>query len=856
MFMGIGDENTTFPTVLSCPLCNKSTLHCYDDTAREDIWFACDTCSAHGNIITFAAQIWKISADKAFARFKEQNMCTYAENMEETGKLAKAVERGLAADRFWSSAQAQLWAHDDPNILHKFRDFGVSREIPCEKLVGVAYPEQVAELCKAVTRAFPPTLSKEPVIVLPYHDLPQRISGFLLLQPHEDLSLHKSFVGVTRSAKFKPDAGYYLIDMAQLPAKKVFNNSLFIVDDPLWALKAQTTQLWYGDAFLPLCASFHGKEATSYGLMLQSFPHSKRFFAAKTVTPGLVSEVAAAQGYICIPPTRVKSTPSSPKKTLKLLGDIARAATTWQTALEHVFRSQTNLAAQAFVANLNIPREKLQRFLQTRTALADTEIGKLLERVIPHHGVSIYKRCFGDIIERDDCWYTTSGLLVSDAIPVISRVIYTDDGDKYYEGYVKKRGAIYEFFTSAVEVDRPGLLNYIGKMMATHGELVTCMLSWNMRALMIALSAKPPQVVTASAAPGWNDKTREFQFKKYVIKSDGSVAPSTCPAICDKNPIDFPEPVSAAVGELSELVTPTSENSMLWAITAAGLAGMLAPAMNAESIGFAVDARSYSKIEPQAENLGIELRMLSPGRGGTVPAITRNNNWPVLIGSVGDDDAHLQDVLIKHVYSPVFVKTLRHTLVTAASYGWHTIDPDVDFGPLPDATAIQFVIPGYIQHVMRNRFVRRPNVSLPVAVLHDLHKWVSATYGCEFNAHAAERLFIPPTAAHLLFMRDLNNAIDNGEISVLPHPRNSRQPKDFIIRNRQHWWIGKKTIQEYYKRQTSIAPNWQALLNCFAQHGVLVGEREINKASGCLLQKAWCDNFRNAENPTEEKQVG
>lgn len=857
--MGVGDENTTLPTVLSCPICKKATLHCYDDTAREDIWFACDTCSAHGNIITFAAQIWKVDVPKALARFDEKNLCNYVGNADELEKFNRAAERGAAADRFWSSASAQLWAHDDANILHKFRDFGVSREIPCEKLVGVAYAPQVDELCRAMNRAFPANFSREPIIVLPYYDLPKRSSGFLLLQPDDELNLRKTFIGASRSSKYRPDAGYYLLDTATLPAKKVFNNSFFIAEDPLWVLQAQTSQLRYGDTMLPLCASFHGKDATSYGFTLQTFPHAKRFFAGKAVTPELISETAAGRGYLCIPPARIKMSPTSPQKTLKLLADISRSAVTWQTALEHVFKTQTNLAARAFIEKLNLPREKLQRFLQTRTPLSDAEIGRVLERVTPHHGANASKRSHGDVVERDECWYTTNGLLISDAIPVITRIIYTNAGDKYYEGYIKKAGVTYEFFTPSTAVDRGGLLNYVGHVLAEYGELVTYMIMWNAKALVIALTAHPPQVVTVSPDPGWNEKTREFQFRKYSLKVDGEVVPPPCPAICDKNPLNFPEPTTAPAADISNLVTPRPENNELWLLTGVALSGMLAPVLNADATNIVVDGPRYDKLLPAAKKLGFLVESLDPGNrtvSATTNAIT-DARWPTLIDAPNEeDDSYLYNGIMRGMYRPVVVRTFPLTQLVAATYGWCAFKPDALFNSLPDAAELQFLIPGYIQHVLRDRIILAPERPLVVNVLADLQKWLDVVCGKSFNLAAVEKLLLLPNDAHLLLMRDINAALDTGEIALLPQPRHGRQPKDFIIRNRQHWWIGKAAIQGYYKRKIGIAPYWPALLNCFGRSGILVAEKEINNAAGCLLQKSWCDNFRAAEKERAEKNAG
>jgi hypothetical protein len=860
MIMGIADENTSFPAVLSCPFCGKSTLYCYDDTAREDIWLACDTCSVHGNIITFAAQIWKLNPTQALTRFDENGLCSRKNDTEEVNRLAKIIERTTAAEKFWAAARKQLWDHDDITITYKLRELGVSNEIPCEGLVGVAHPKQVDELCGLVARVFPANLARKPVIVLPHYDLPQRFSGFLLLQPGEDLTMQRAFITTSRSGRIKTDAGYYLLQTALLPENPALKHSYFIVDDPLWALKAQTTQLRHGQSLLPICASYDGKEAASYSTNLTLFPHTRRFFSGRTVTPALISQAAAARGYVCTPPDRKSPLPDMPVKTVGRLANICRYAKTWQDALEQVFKTNNGLAAQAFAADLNIDRDKLHRFLQDRTPLSHDAIQRVLEKVVPHHGVDHIKYRPKAVIERDNKWYTTTGEQITNCTPIVTKIIYTDTEDKYYEGYIQKEDSAYPFFERSTVVERLGLLSYVSQHMATHGELALFTRQWNLRSLSTALTLHPPQILSISSAPGWNEKTKEFQFRRYSIKADGTVVPAPCPDLCTANPLDMPPPELAAPHAIHSLMAPTHENAGLWAFTAAVLTGMVAPAVAASPQSFVLEKNVFDTFSVFAAQFGCNSALLgAPYRNNSlgISQAVQLIRWPTLVSEINDNDKGLNASIIKHAHSQTMFSVLPQSIVSALSFDWYGINPAALPDKTTDVSPMRFVIPAYIQHVLRDRLPVKVGVPLVLIILRDLHKWLENTYGASFNLAAAERVIITPENAHVVLMTELNIAITAGDIAVLPRPRTSKQNQSYVIRNRQHWWLNRKAINNYLEQKSGIVPNWNALLNCFVKQGVFAGESTINKLNGLLLRRDWCDTFREPGSETQDvKNVG
>jgi hypothetical protein len=179
----------------------------------------------------------------------------------------------------------------------------------------------------------------------------------------------------------------------------------------------------------------------------------------------------------------------------------------------------------------------------------------------------------------------------------------------------------------------------------------------------------------------------------------------------------------------------------------------------------------------------------------------------------------------------------------APGYGWCVINGEAP-APTTDFSALQHVLPAYIQRALRNRMrLATTGQSLQAAVLSDLHKWLDETYGKTFNyAYAASQL-LTPDDAHKALLQEINRGVQAGKLDVLPRPRHKDQPCNYILRQKENYWLNRKAIDRYFYNGKSVIPNWLALVDLLANAGVFAGEEVIQGIPGILVNEKWCSQF-------------
>ena len=855
--MGLAAENLSFPSVLACPFCGEVALYAYDDIAREDVWLNCDVCSAHGNIITFAAQIWKIGVPAAVDRFIEEKLCSRTVGAEEF--IAETCKYFAQLEKFevlWAEAENQLWSVSSEMLVHKLRDFGVSRDIGCLGLVGIVEESQLASAYSAVGRAYPRHMRNgEPVLVFPYYDLPGRLAGLLLVKYGPEFDVRRVFLPVGHRRAYRIDAGYYLLKTALLPPHPAIKNTQIIVDDPIWALKAQTTQLRYGLPLLPVCAGYSGFEAASLGTSWLSFPHTKKLFYSRNLTAELISQAAGCRGYVCPAPPENSVQPPTPTRTMSRLTALRRHATTWQTALEEVFNNMNPIAAKAFAGRLTIERDKLGQFLRTRTALTPDDVSDVLNRVVPRRGTSAAYGVENDIIERADGWFTMRGTHIINCVPVIEKIVYTDMGEKYYAGHIKKGENTFPFFETAQRIEKLSLLEFAVQFMAGHNELVINNAQYRKKSLPNALKLHPPQIVHVHTKIGWSEQTQKFHLGNYAITSEGGIELATWPELPDRVKFVYPEPGVTAPPSIHALITTSHENAFVWANVAAVLSSLLAPMLQKDYVSVAIASTSFNISSIVGKATGCAISDLSPGYQSTRGGVNtlQKTTEPRFISAAFDRGKSLATAIARYPNRPAFMKLAPASIPGALSYGWTGLLPVTPMVTVADCDALKYVIPTYVQRAMRQRMsLQAGQTPLLIKILRDLHKWLIDAYGSTFNLAAAEETVLTADLAHVALMREINTAINNEKIDILPRPRLSGQSNNYIVRGKQHWWLNKKAVDRYLAT-TGIVPNWNALINCFTKQGVFCGEDLIHNNAGILLDRAWCDTFWSDYDTTSSK---
>lgn len=860
--MGTAPEKPIFPAVVNCPLCHAAALYLFDDTGTDGLWLNCSACDLHGDILTCSAQIWNTSLTGAIDQFSELGLITKNDGEKHAGEHIRAFNRRNDAEAFWAETSEQLWNHGDDIIACRLRELGVDRDTGAGNgLIGVAHPDQIAKLCGDVGRPVPPRLRDTgPSLVFPFYDLPQRLTGFLLIQYNDSFQSRRNFIALAGVKKRKPDAGYYLLQTALTPAVDPFREMFFVVDDPLWALQAQTTQLKFGGKLLPLASAYHGADATSYGNNWTAISNTARFFHGLVYSPELISQAAAGRGYVCVTAFKTPDAPPTVHRNVMRLAEIRRNAQTWQQALDAVLLKNHELAAQTFATKLTIAHEKLQRYFSVREQqFSKSFANQVLLNISAATAAptKVHRRWV--VIERENSWWTHTGTQVCNARVQITKVIQADTGEKLYSGTIDTAAGRYEFTDSAQKIERAGLLAYAAQYVAAHGVLIMFDRAWNTRAHLIAMTLHEPELVRVSGRLGWDNGTNKFYFYNYALTNSGEIVAADFPAVRPDKQGNFPFANEAAPLTLQPLLTVSADNAFIWNIFSCFAAGLIAPIVGqappivglppaafeaAVQIGAALDCR-HERAQARAYRHVMDLVVKS----------TATTEWPVFISHT-INDMYCSHAVPRCMAGPGFVRLLPHCALVAPSYGWFSVFSHPP-KTMPDLLALRHVFAAYLQSVLvRRSTFFAPAQNILTAIQTDLGRWLTETYGNTFNAAAIQAKTYAPENAHEAVLRGISAGIADGKLDVLPRPRQKNQPKNYILRNKQHWWLPQCAIDSYFYSAGKLAPNWTTVLELLEQRQLLCGEETVHNTHGFLIRRDWCDNFWNNTEPTRAQDIG
>ena len=830
---------------MNCPLCQQNTLHLFDDAATDGIWLHCNSCQVHGDIITFGASLWNTSLPDTINKFADLNLINHGEKDNMAGEYERALTRQSEIESFWFDAEAQIWNHSDDLIACRLRELGVQHEINAAGLVGVAYPDQVKKFCQAIGRPAPRSVRPRGTsLVLPYYDLPGRLTGVLLVQYSEEFDAKQNFMLVTSYKRRRPEAGYFLLKTALQPAAAMLRNTQFIVDDPLWALSMQCEHIQRGLPLLPIMASYTGQEANSYGLNWHSFPPISRIFQSRATTPELVSRACAARGYVAITSSTQRLKRKLSTDAMSRLAAMHANAETWQASLHRTMIGMSEIASHSFAARLTITPDKLAPFLKKiseRFSIGFAD--RVLARVNALPAATTPKTSWRWLITpRSDGWWSVTNQRVSSANIVINKIIHADDGEKTYSGVIYLAGEEFPFSASADKIERAGLLAFAATHVAPHGKCIVFDRTWNRRSHLISIELNNPEFVSVSTRVGWDDRTNVFRFTNYEIKNDGTIAEALTTATKNK-PILFPDPVSVAPPSIRTFLTPSPENAFTWTVFAAVASKLIDPILRRETIATAIPGDNFETALKIGAALGCSHTQAAILRRSEVSKYiydkTHNCEWPTFVSSTFDDTS-VSPIVPKCHNRPLLVRLSSAASFAAPSYGWQLLGgracaSDTDF------SVLRYVLPAYIQHVLKNRMrLGLTNLNTTTAVLTDIYSWLDEIYSATFQLdYAINHL----TAADIAFFGAVRAGIQAGKLDVLPQPRKSDQPSNYILRKKDHWWLNQRAIDRYFYISKALPPNWLMLVELLKNKNAFVGEELVRGMPGILVTTDVCDQY-------------
>ena len=865
--LGIFLDVPVFPAVANCPLCQQNTLHLFDDTVEHGLWLHCTACARHGDIITFGAAIWNTSITETLDKLADLGYINYAEKELATPTYMRHIHRRKVIEEFWETAAEQLWAHGDDIIACRLRDLGVYLELDAanadltpRRLIGVATRRQITTFCTAMARPAPKQARKNcPSLVMPYYDFPGRLTGVLITQYSEDGAPRRNFIALSAIRRRRPDAGYYMLNTAITAAPSVLRNTQIILDDPFLALAAQHTQLRHNLPLLPIMASYCGPEANSYGTSWAAFPTTPRLFQSNTVTPEIISQAAAARGYVSIASVTYKQVRYA---ILTRLAYIRTRAQTWQVALSNALIGQSDIVSYSFATRLTVPGAKLYKFFKP---IEDKFVPGFIDRVLsvaairsPNDDEPRERKPKWSVIPRATSWYSRAGQMVCSANIIITKVLQADTGARTYIGVIYHATGSIDFADSAQKIESIGLLRFVQIHAATHNVNISIDQAWNKRAHLFALELYQPELILISNKRGWDENSETFKFANYAINNIGEVVGEFMLPQQNRSAA-FPVPVAVAPPAIHRFLTSSPENAFVWTVFSAIVADLIAPILRKDATATAIPGTNFNVAAKIGAALQCDMfqssllnRKASPRHLTEICATT---SWPVFILNAFDDT--LFSPAVPHCRTlPALVKLAEDVAAIAVGYNWQVVRGQAP-GFSTDFSALRYVLPAYIQRALSRRMglaAQQKNITL--AVMADLHAWLLETYQVSFSLkHATEQL-ITADSAHITLMETLADAMQFGKIALLPRRRMASQSYMYVLRQKDHWWINRRAIDSYAHFAKIGLPNWLAIVDLLIAEGVFAGEETIHKSTGIFVKASWCDKFCVSQDSPRALEIG
>jgi len=591
-------RSSVLPRSVECPLCRRGYLWIYPDDALGSEWLDCRYCGFAGDIIELASRVWKLSIKGTLFRLGLMDMYLLPETLTEE-RVQRYEEQHIdyraRINDFWQSCRRRLARGASPEMVALVRT-----------VAGITVYEQSDWLhcggrflgaCNRldVERLFHPGSTDyrewthhkghgagrqrifvgggwNDVLVVPFFDLPGRITGFVFIG-REGIAANGDFVYKAtqlagRTGRFR-EIGIQMIDSMFAPPHRDLGDTTFVIPSLSMAMMLQLSWLRDHSIPLPLVGTFTTDSAASRSIR-SYVPMGDLVFFTHEISDEVLAQAKSANARVSL------LTLSKAKlqwvlchyDALPWLQSAKRQAVPWQEALRRRLLAISTEAAAELLTKLEFTWSEMRDLIAGSLPALRARLEPLLvERLGPPRA----RVCGRDVVERDDGWYLMpQNELISDAIVRIEQVLRTTRGPMYYRGHVRFRGEQIAFVEPTEHLDR-GLLAWASKFLLRSGKgQMAFRPTWSQNALSVATTLRPPEFFAAADSVGYHADILRFCFPRFSVALNGNVSEAPFQIIANSEVpaanLQPPSPLTPA--EVAALSATSSDMAVLWAMAA------------------------------------------------------------------------------------------------------------------------------------------------------------------------------------------------------------------------------------------------------------------------------------------------
>jgi len=419
------------PCFVECPLCHKQNFNVYRDIVCGGEWYFCQDCRWGGDSIELAAKVWDVDLATALVKLDIAETSAslpakrYLDIIDVRRQLFNIWKTGRENHPFDDKA-------DIRNILHKFaiqvtldRERWMSRMGNVIGSVNVSAFKDLGYTHGGHTPAIAFTHSWNNVIVIPYTDLPGRVTGFLCIGRKANEEAGDFVFKKILLNKYGPtyDHGLGLFNILYENPINI-DDSIFIVEEPIVGLKMHSNHFMDNERPIPLLISYHDIPETKTIWKFISLLPRKIFWGPRVHANRILRQAKNADGDVA--PFFDKDVflrKISRRPPTEWLTNVKNKSQHWRYALEEYIKDLPINDMQRTFGYLGFSNEDLHQFAKECQPPLDQKLEKIRYRL-----GSTVKANNTNVAESDGKWIIAeTGEVISDAILRIDKAVYRDD---------------------------------------------------------------------------------------------------------------------------------------------------------------------------------------------------------------------------------------------------------------------------------------------------------------------------------------------------------------------------------------------------------------------------------------------
>lgn len=495
MDLGYSTSETPLATTTTCPKCDNS-VELFDDLDTKSLWFSCK-CGFFGNIIDFAAEVWKISTEDSAAKLRLGGR--YAD--DDTTDWRVWYERNLKFRYAWQSYLTSKKALDsvfysDTGLRPILLDFQLSTDPSKYEVAGTA------PLLAGVD-ATSGLVSRGCWICLPAYVIPGAPASLLLMA--------KTPLGsVTRTVRISPtDGGLYGVQVVHSAkcTNKYGSTVVIFDDDPLLLLRLQSSSMDMTNSFLPLCSTTSSGVTTS--CLGRALYKNDIIRYVRKIDWGLLKSAALTDARIALISDVGLDEKNAASRTADMwMRSLLSSARSWEHLL---MKEAEKISDEDLTRELRRLGSEVPVLESKLSGLPDSETKRRIMRIFETElGGSKTIIVGGTRYTSNKSGWFANGKLLTDVRIELDEIVKEGDAAAEYSGTLSRGDKKITFKTPAFKFEK-GLCSWIFNFASING-LDSPALATKDSQLLYKLSRwfSSPKIIDKNLGFGWSKTTNGF----------------------------------------------------------------------------------------------------------------------------------------------------------------------------------------------------------------------------------------------------------------------------------------------------------------------------------------------------------